>query len=48
MLYRDSYYNEDTAEPQVTDVFVRKNRHGPVGQIQLRFDEQTMSFHSSN
>lgn len=46
MIYRDSYYNEDTAEPELTDLFVRKNRHGPIGQVQLRFDAHTTSFRS--
>jgi len=46
MLYRDSYYNEDVENPDVTDLYVRKNRHGPVGSVELRFDIKTMSFAS--
>lgn len=46
MLYRDGYYNEDVENPDITDVYVRKNRHGPVGSVELRFDMKTMSFAS--
>lgn len=46
MLYRESYYNEDVENPDVTDLYVRKNRHGPVGNVELRFNMQTMSFAS--
>jgi len=44
MLYRESYYNEDCADPDLTDVYVRKNRHGPVGHVPLTFDKEKMSF----
>lgn len=35
-LYRDGYYDPDV-DPGITDVLVRKNRNGEVGDIQLRF-----------
>jgi len=44
MLYREALYNEDCAEPNVTDVYVRKNRNGPTGRVGLHFDKQQMSF----
>lgn len=44
MLYRQSMYDEDCAEPHLTDVYIRKNRHGPTGRVSLSFDRQTMSF----
>ena len=46
MIYRDSYYNEDTDDPEITDLYIRKNRHGPIGNVELRFDMRTMSFSS--
>lgn len=46
MLYRESYYNEDCNDPDVTDVYVRKNRHGPTGRVSLHFDHEKMSFRS--
>lgn len=44
MLYRDDAYNEDSAEPGMTDVYVRKNRNGPTGRVSVRFDHARMSF----
>lgn len=44
MLWREGYYNEDCAEPNVTTVFVRKNRQGPVGAAELHFNSQLMTF----
>jgi replicative DNA helicase len=44
MLYREELYNEDCAEPHTADVFVRKNRNGPTGRLQLHFDKTRMSF----
>ncbi len=38
MLYRDDYYNGDTDNAGVMDVYVRKNRHDKTGRIELRFD----------
>lgn len=34
-LYRDEYYNADTAGQSVADVIVAKNRHGSLGNIKL-------------
>lgn len=36
-LYRDDYYNKDSAEPGVTEVIVSKQRNGPVGTVRLMF-----------
>jgi replicative DNA helicase len=44
MLYRESYYNEDCEKPDVTDILLRKNRHGPTGKLELRFDAERMRF----
>jgi replicative DNA helicase len=44
MLYREEMYNEDCEHPGTTDVYVRKNRHGPTGRIGLHFDKAKMSF----
>jgi replicative DNA helicase len=38
MLYRDDYYEPATDRPGETDVLVRKNRHGGLGEIVLTFD----------
>src|SRR5439155_13649781 len=44
MLYREAMYNEDCEHPDETDVYVRKNRHGPTGRTTLLFDSTKMSF----
>ena len=48
MLYRESEYEEDCENPDHTSVLIRKNRHGPTGEVVLRFDRGTMSFVSLN
>ncbi len=47
MLYREGYYNPDVENPNVTDVFIRKNRNGPTGGIELDFDPEHMRFTST-
>jgi len=44
MLYREGYYNPDCENPDLTDIFVRKNRQGPTGVVSLDFDKQRMTF----
>ncbi len=44
MLYRESAYNEDVAHAGATDLYVRKNRNGPTGRVELHFDHAKMSF----
>ena len=46
MLYREELNNEDCEQPGMTDVYVRKNRHGPTGRVSLFFDKEKMSFRS--
>jgi replicative DNA helicase len=45
MLYREDYYDDSTDRKGVTDLFIRKHRHGPVGQVELRFDMAKMRFY---
>ena len=44
MLYRRGAYDEDYEQPNLTDVYVRKNRHGPTGRVDLMFEAAKMSF----
>lgn len=46
MLWREGYYHEDCENPDVTTVFVRKNRQGPTGAAELVFQQDTMTFSS--
>jgi replicative DNA helicase len=47
MLYRESAYNEDVADIGATDLYVRKNRNGPTGRVELHFDHAKMSFRAA-
>jgi replicative DNA helicase len=46
MLYRQSYYDEDCANPDEAELFVRKSRQGQIGTVPLRFDGARMRFQS--
>lgn len=43
-LYRDDYYNKDSARPGQVDVIFAKHRHGPTGEVSLFFNRQCSSF----
>ncbi|MBI4050028.1 MAG: replicative DNA helicase [Candidatus Doudnabacteria bacterium] len=44
-IYRDEQYRgKDTKKPHVTDIFIKKHRNGPTGQIELYFDQAKTSF----
>ncbi len=45
-LYREEYYNPDTDRKKLTDVFVKKHRNGPVGAIELYFENEKQRFRS--
>lgn len=36
-LYRDAYYNPETAEGDMTEFIIAKQRNGPTGMVKLRF-----------
>jgi replicative DNA helicase len=44
MLYREEYYDEFTEKKWVTDVLMRKNRNGPIGNIELMFNKNNQKF----
>ena len=39
------YYEEDSNRPGVTDIFLRKNRNGPTGRVELMFKKEQMRFY---
>ena len=45
MIYRDDYYNELSEFAGVTNVFIRKNRNWPTGQVDLKFEKQHQKFY---
>lgn len=44
MLHREDYYDPETDKKGVTDVCVRKNRNGAVGEVILHFEKEIMKF----
>ena len=43
-IYRDEVYNPSTDRHGIADIIVAKHRNGPVGQVSLRWLEQTARF----
>ncbi len=43
-LYREDYYNPETDRQNITDVFIKKHRNGPVGKVELYFDRAQQKF----
>lgn len=44
MLYRDDYYNPNTAEKNICECIVAKNRHGESGTVKVQWMPQFFSF----
>ncbi len=45
-IYREDYYNPDTERRNITDIFIKKHRNGPVGAVELFFDKEKQRFRS--
>jgi replicative DNA helicase len=44
-IYRDDYYNKDeSAEPNIAELIVAKQRNGPTGTVRVRFEKQYTRF----
>lgn len=44
-IYRDDYYNPPTPENEnIAEIHIAKQRNGPTGMVQLRFDKRFTSF----
>jgi replicative DNA helicase len=37
-IYRDEVYNENTADKNIAELIIGKQRNGPIGSLKLRFD----------
>lgn len=45
-LYREDRYKPDTPNKNIVEVIVAKHRNGPLGKVQLYFDEASTTFRS--
>jgi replicative DNA helicase len=44
MLYREGYYEPESPNKDILDIFIRKHRQGPVGNIKLLWTQSNMRF----
>jgi replicative DNA helicase len=50
LLYRNTYYNlpsQDEETAQIIELILAKHRNGPIGTVQLKFDEKYTKFFSN-
>ena len=43
-IYREDRYRQDTDKKNIADIIIAKHRNGPVGKVELYFDEKIVSF----
>jgi replicative DNA helicase len=43
-IHREDRYKEETERKNIADIIVAKHRNGPVGKVELFFDEKMVSF----
>ncbi len=43
-IYREDRYRQDTDKKNIADIIIAKHRNGPVGKIELYFDESRVAF----
>ncbi|MEX0918714.1 MAG: replicative DNA helicase [Candidatus Paceibacterota bacterium] len=45
-IHREDKYDDSTEKKNIVEILVEKHRNGPVGKIELYFDEQKVSFNT--
>jgi replicative DNA helicase len=43
-IYREDLYNPNTERQHITDIFIKKHRNGPTGQLELYFHPEQLEF----
>ncbi len=43
-IYRDEYYNEESADKGIAEIIIGKHRNGPIGKVKLSFQGQYTKF----
>jgi len=44
-IYRDVVYNPESDDPGKTEILIRKQRNGPIGEVFLHFENQYTRFY---
>jgi replicative DNA helicase len=47
-IYRDEYYNKETADRTVAELIIAKQRNGPTDTVRVKFDAQYTRFENLN
>jgi len=45
-IYREEFYKPETERKKITDIFIKKHRNGPIGGVELYFDNEKQRFRS--
>jgi replicative DNA helicase len=45
-IYREEVYNQETDRKKIADIFIKKHRNGPVGGVELLFENEKQRFKS--
>src|SRR5438477_4826181 len=43
-IHRDDKMNDNSDRPGIAEILIEKHRNGPVGKIELKFDEEKTTF----
>ncbi|OGZ34705.1 MAG: replicative DNA helicase [Candidatus Portnoybacteria bacterium RBG_19FT_COMBO_36_7] len=43
-IYREDKVKKDSSRPNIADIFIAKHRNGPIGKVDLYFNESQVSF----
>ncbi len=43
-IYREDNVRKDSSRPNIADIFIAKHRNGPIGKVELYFNESQVSF----
>ncbi|MHA1471243.1 MAG: replicative DNA helicase, partial [Candidatus Asgardarchaeia archaeon] len=44
LIYREDRYNPETSRKNIADIIIAKHRNGPIGKVELYFDDQRVCF----
>ena len=44
LLFRESYYNQNIDDDNLTEIIIAKHRNGPIGTSRLKFQPEISTF----